>query len=1303
MRFTCRILGSFCLLFALLLSPITPLHAQQTLGGVLGVITDPSGAAVPGAQVILTGDTTGLNLKAVSKGDGSYAFINIPIGSYTLTFSRDGFESSKVPSIPVQENRTGTINITLKIGSTNTIVEVREQPLLNAVDTTNGYVLDSQQVQETPLPTGSFTRLAVLTPGVSAELQHGIGTNAGLGNAPIWANGQRDTSNMFQVNGVDVTNLFNGKSSSEATSQRYNFNIGEGANNNAGSENQTNISVAGSNGQGLATPPPEFIQEIRVNTASYDAQQGNSSGAQIDVSTITGTNAWHGQIYGTRATNWLNAAPFFYKQPSSNIPANEINPDLHRYLAGATVGGPIIHDKLFFFGAYQYTRDTDAYKGISQIQVPYGLTDDRSTNGIINAVNSWNAVTASINPATGKPFGTVVPFTGTVDPVAAALLQAKLPNGQFLIPSAQNTNPGLITAGSPNATLQSTPLSRGDQATASLDYNIRARDRLSLKYYYQHTPTASTFANANTFGYPETEDAGAQVASISNAITIGSRFNWEQRFGFSRQKVYSAFTSQLGNNAFGVGFPGATGLAGLTLSKFAYSNGGSVTAGPNSTDVNAGYFQNRFNPSTNAIYSLGKHTLTAGGTYNYTQLNIRNLRSGLGRLTTANFVTFAEGQVTSSNILTGNSNRYYRTNEGGAYFQDKWQILSTLSLTYGVRYDYNGGFTEKNGNIFNFDPTRFNVTDSQAIDSGFVVASNNKFSPTQGATASTLTGRQWGIGPRLGFAFAPKRDAGKVVFRGGFGMYFDRGELFSRLSQPAGSTAGGPFGVTEAPPLANYVVGAGTRTLENPLGNAVVPVPSPDPAFFTKQLPTLNAMKAGCSGITNQSNGGCTSTAPFNFGAYDMSNKLPYTFNFKFDMQWQPRGDVAITIGYSGNLGRHSVIPVPFNEPGIATPNAPIHGETSSYGWQVLNANSPNGKFFNPISTEPYNTVDGGNIDFRVPFVGYSPNSALFKAAGISSYNALETHIVKTLSHHTQFGASYTYSHTLDEQSDVGLFFTGDNPDHLRDSYASADFDRTNIFQLQYLAQLPKLAKASSLLGKFTNGWQLVGLATLQSGEPFSLYEFDGAVGSLYFGNFPSLANPVLGIKNPSNPKSALTGHIGAFQTKNANGSYSSIPAIDPSQLQMNNLLPGQKGIPTCVGNEPCDIFENDFTPGQRNIFRQSFQKDADVSIQKITNFHDRIAVRYSLDIFNLTNTPSFDIPNNSATISQGELRTTTVNGKAATTSTSFGQVLSAPTNQQADFNSLYVQPTIGTGTFGAVRNTIGGSRTIEMSLHIVY
>ena len=124
--------------------------------------------------------------------------------------------------------------------------------------------------------------------------------------------------------------------------------------------------------------------------------------------------------------------------------------------------------------------------------------------------------------------------------------------------------------------------------------------------------------------------------------------------------------------------------------------------------------------------------------------------------------------------------------------------------------------------------------------------------------------------------------------------------------------------------------------------------------------------------------------------------------------------------------------------------------------------------------------------DLRVPYVGYNPNATLFKAAGVGAYDALESHLEKRLGHHISAGVSYTYSHALDEQSDNGLFFTGDNPNNLRDSWASADFDRTHILVFNYLFELPKLRPDGSLLGKFTNGWQLVGITKLQSGQPFN-------------------------------------------------------------------------------------------------------------------------------------------------------------------------------------------------------------------------
>ena len=300
------------LLFAAVSLAATPVLAQQTLGSVNGTILDDSGAAIPGATVTVFDPEINVTRTAVTQSNGFFQIFNLPIGTYRVQATHEGFDTTAIAGIAVQEAHSTTVNATLKVGQISTSVEVTANPLLNASDATNGYTLDSAQIELTPLATGSFTQLAVLSPGVSAELLANLDTNAGLGNQPIWANGQRDTSNTFQVNGVDATNLFNGKSSSGSSSQRYAFNIGQtpGIGGSAG----VGTSVYGSNGNSLPSPPPEFLQELRVNTSMYDAQQGATSGAQIDASTLSGTNSYHGQVYGTFANSKLNAAPYFFKQ-----------------------------------------------------------------------------------------------------------------------------------------------------------------------------------------------------------------------------------------------------------------------------------------------------------------------------------------------------------------------------------------------------------------------------------------------------------------------------------------------------------------------------------------------------------------------------------------------------------------------------------------------------------------------------------------------------------------------------------------------------------------------------------------------------------------------------------------------------------------------------------------------------------------------------------------------------------------------------------------------------------------------------
>ena len=744
---------STCLSCALLLFFPFAAHAQQTLGGVTGEVTDASGGAIAETQVTLVADGTKLTRTQKTTNVGTYDFVNLPIGAYTLTFTHDGFVTLKIPSIVVQADRTATVNATLKVGQVGTTVTVEATPLMNAEDTTNGYILEKQQIESVPLPTGSFTGLAILSPGVNAELPSGTGANSGLGNQPIWANGQRDTSNSFLLNGVDASNLFNGKSTSQVASARVVNNTGvSGAASSSAAVIQSTASPYLAIGQALPTPAPESIEELRVNTSMYDAQQGSTSGAHIDMSTASGTNTIHGQAYIHRGTNWINAAPFFFKA-DPNIPADQKNPELHRNDIGGTLGGALIKDKLFGFISYQHIHSSDQEIGLSRLTVPYGLTNDRSPTAIANVVNG--NFPATVNPVVGNG-------PGDISPIAYQLLNYKFPNGQYLIPSADGNTP---TVNFPeNAVVPGTALFKSDQAVANLDWNATAKDTVALKYYYQHDPTTAPYAYSSVAGFAQHLDAGSQVASITNTQTVRPNLSITETFGFIREKVYSTISQPFGPSPFGINTFGSPVFPGITIvddfgNTAAYNIGcpninpncadpapvanAALTIGQGSASQGAftGVFQNRFMPSANAIWTLGKHTITFGGSYSYTQLNTRDQRTNQGNIGIADFSQFVQGLVTpytsdgfvTTAYLQGNANRYLRAGDTGMYIQDRYQFRPNLSVTLGLRYDWNGAFTEKYGRIYNFDPSLYSYDQNTGTvaSSGFIVAGNNTEFPTQ--------------------------------------------------------------------------------------------------------------------------------------------------------------------------------------------------------------------------------------------------------------------------------------------------------------------------------------------------------------------------------------------------------------------------------------------------------------------------------------------------------------------------------------------------------------------------------------------
>jgi Carboxypeptidase regulatory-like domain/TonB dependent receptor len=1293
-------------------------YGQQTLGGLTGVVTDSQGGILQGVTVMVVADQTGLKRIQSSGSNGYYEFANLPIGNYTLSFSKDGFQTQKMVSIPVQGDRTGTVNAQLTVGAVNTVVSVDAVPLMNAVDTTNGYVLDKAQIQSIPLPTGSFTGLAILSPGVNAELSGGTGALSGLGNLPIWANGQRDTSNSFSINGVDASNLFNGKSTSQVGSARVINSTGASTSTGGAGVIQSVASVYLSIGNAIPTPAPETIEEVRVNASMYDAQQGSTSGAHIDMSTASGTNDYHGSVYGERATNWINAAPFFFKN-DPDVPEDLKNPELHRYLVGGTVGGPIIKNKLFGFLAYQHLQVSDQELGDDFLDVPVGLSDSTRTAGAFAGI-----VNNSFCSATQAAAGDCTPLTqGNIDNTALALFNSPaLPGepGKWLIPN--DTGSASLSATHPfNAFLPGTGRFKADMAVANLDYNISSKDTLSLKYYYQHDPTLAPYAYSSVPGFTEHLDSGAQVFSIINTYLVKNNLSTTQSMGFIREKTWVDNEQPFGPaaipggslgtvsiNEFGSNyFPGVSivNVLGSAAANAGLSETGILNIGPNAEGQapNTGAFQNRWQPAGNAIWTLGKHTVSFGANYSYTQLNTIDLRTGKGTVATDDLSAYAQGYVTPgssstafyvSSFLQGNASRYYRANQLGSYVQDKFQITPTLSLTAGLRYDWDGGLTEKEGRIFNFafpdasrpnDPNayKYDATSDTIVQPGFIIAGNNK-NGTSGISPTTLTGRQWGLGPRLGAAWQPEIFKSKVVVRTGFGMYYDRGELFSYFSPgyAIGTVTGGPFGVNQQLPfvtaqscpvqsLYSYYIptcggGGGTApptapptaatgNLANPYTDVQnAPPTNPKSSDLSNYLPNL-------AGINN---GG----QPVSLGVYDRANKLPYTYNYTLDIQWQPRNDLVVEIGYVGNLGRHQVIPVPFNQPGIASPSSPIHGEHYSYGYNVQGANLPDGTGYD------YD-YEGGNVDHRVPYIGYAAESIDYKAAGVDAYNALTAHVEKRMSHGLQVAASYTYSHALDEQSGLGLFYNGNNPLNLRDGYASADFDRTHVINFNYVYVLPDFVHTHNVESYFTNGWSLVGLTVLQSGQPYSVIDFSGAVASIYYGVSNGITNPIVPLAAGCTAKNAKTGHSGAFGTGDE--------ALKASCFTVQPLATGSLG-----GAVPLsDPYETAFTTGQRNIFRQAFQKRADASLVKVTKFTERYSLKYTFDVYNLTNTSSFDVPGNEVSQNQN------YNGFPAAGT----PVL--PTSCDASNMGFYNCPF----SIGTVTHTIGSPRQIQMSLKFLF
>jgi hypothetical protein len=1038
-----------------------------TTGEIAGTVRDASGALLPNATVTIQ-SATGQQYKATTDGAGYYKFPNLEPGNYVVNVQASGFAPFKAESVAVDVTESTSVSPQLApAGATTTVNVSSAVPLLNTQEATTGRVIDEQAVHDLPLPTRNFQQLLALSPGTNAPLT--VNTELGRGDIDFNVNGQTGTSNNVIIDGI------------------YADSIGTNSTPN------------------LAVPSPDAIQEFIVQTSLYDATSGRNTGGNVALVTKSGTNQFHGAAFGFLRDTGLNANDYLFKR--EGLPRGTDNRDVF----GATIGGPIVRDRTFFFLSYQGQREHNAICLSSCIfsdNIPAMLTSDRST-----------ATLEAMAGGYGAPL---------LNPSSLALLQAKLPNGQYAIPSAANLTPN--ADGTVTTLLRGLSTYRDDQFDINLDQNLGASDHLSARFFSENSPSFEADfsflgANANQApGYGGDLNFRNRLLALDYTHVFGPSLANDARFGFSRIRGITYPQEPFTNGQFGIVNPLASQFTGLAT--IGVTGEFTIGSAPLADEKSV---TETFQWSDYLTWTRGRNTFRFGGDVfrNHTdfffnffsrgeivtdQTSCVFYAAGCASSAIANFDQFLDGGLNISPVygpldpvigLLGNGLRrgYMRTIDGDFFLQDDLRVNENLTLNLGLRVSRFGGVSETQGQLANFNPAVFLANHSTAC-----LPAAPCTSPDDGLTLlhgnETLNPDVWNAAPRVGFSWKPPAVRSMVV-RGGYGMYYDR--FSTRIAN---------LQVLSYP---YNVVGVGLGSINAPfpdLEGLTFPlpaqVPSPIPLYYYG-VPLNGISQTAISGYY---------VAP-NFTA-------PYDQQYDLGVQYELWRNWLFEAGYVGSKGTKNVNVFTINQ--VGSPN---------YALLTASGFSSN-KAFNGLELAVNN--------------------------GISHYDSLQLSLVKRMDKHLQFLASYTYSHSLDngsEAEETELAALPGDQQNFNSQYGSSDFDRRHRFVFSGLYDFGKAYNGgSSLLRQAANGWQAASIMTFQTGTPFSVLCASGSA-------LNSRANYIGGgYTEPGGTKSKLEHY---FNTAAFSCPISTVPgsgagpAVDlpPFGASGRNIIasPGQKNI----------------------------------------------------------------------------------------------------------------------------------------------
>ena len=661
----------------LLASGLTGARAQST-ATLAGTVTDPTGAVVPAASVVIKSLATGVERKAVTDDAGNYTAPSLQPGEYQVVVDAPGFSKYVVQTVTLQVDAHLTVNAKLALQSAGETVQVEgTPPQIETQTMTVGQVIDRQTVQEIPLNGRHFLDLTVLTPGgvVAPTAGSLTGASRGLGANSFITAGNREDSVNFQINGVNLNDM---------------------------SQNQITFQ-----------PSINTTSEFKIDNSTFSAEYGRSSGSIVNVSTRSGTNAFHGEVFDYFRNEALDARNYFNRGTPFVTGAAAKKATLKRNNFGVAVGGPIWRDHTFFFFSYEGLRQ---HQGV--LQNSNVFTNSVTTNAAGQTVPNQRAAII----AAGKP--------------AANALLALVPVGN----DANQTHYTQFTPGPVQI----------DQYTGDVLHQFSPSDQMHGFYAFQKDVRTEPALQGDTIpGFGDHRSAHRQVLTLNETHVFSPNVVNEARLGFNRISIAFTPNTQLNPTAFhiGDGITTAIGIPQITVSDLGLVFGGPSGFPQGRTDT-FGVF------SDTATYLTGKHSIKFGGEFR--RFLGANFNGDTGTITYATTLgNFAQDTATGFTVQPATfTNRIY-VNAAGAFVQDNFKLSERLTLEYGFRFEWNGTPTEGKNRIAIFDPASVSL-----IQVG-----------TNGVKSAYK--QNYNYEPRVGFAY-DVFGTGRSVVRGGYGYMADQ-------------------------------------------------------------------------------------------------------------------------------------------------------------------------------------------------------------------------------------------------------------------------------------------------------------------------------------------------------------------------------------------------------------------------------------------------------------------------------------------------------------------------------------------------